>query len=54
MQNLISPKIFMHKNAIKIDWRVKKLCAFYQKYGVLRGKNLCSFLCTFWPNKVRL
>ena len=47
MQNLISPKIFMHKNAIKIDWRVKKLCAFNQKYGTFGGENFVLLFVHF-------
>ena len=47
MQNLISPKIFMHKNAIKIDWRVKKLCAFNQKYGTFGGEKFVLLFVHF-------
>ena len=45
MQNFISPKIFMHKNAIIMDWKVKKLCAFYQKDGAFGRKKICAPFC---------
>ena len=47
MQNFISPKIFMHKNAIIMDWKVKKLCAFYQKDGAFGRKKFVLLFVHF-------
>ena len=47
MQNFISPKIFMHKNELIMEWKVKKLCAFYQKDGAFGRKKFVLLFVHF-------
>ena len=44
----------MHNNAIIIVWGVKNCALFTKNMALFEKKNLCTFLCAFWPNKVRL
>ena len=44
----------MYKNAIKIVWGVKNCAPFTKNMALFEEFFLCSFLCYFWPNSVRL